>query len=561
MPTKSPSSKRKKTTATKKPSVNRINKTESNSAIEPQMPAANEYTATHLNLPVTYEEVTSLFSQESLVQKLMDFVVPLESEEEKIIQHLIRAKQSGKILFIYGEPGSGKSTFIESLSWRKHIGLRKIIHINTSTHLPPTGLTEILKVINEAAQQAAKERDLGPTALVLDYLESLDDYPDEAVKGFYRTLNGILRNAPLLILWPVVSIDDANKMIRYSEGVSGTMFTRGEELHRFSGPPIERYVSIAETTIGVSNNGRPITDFGLTRGDLEEALTKIKTRTRSDQTIRRYLELTRETWNEKSGFLKGAIAKIPKFSEVWFVICHAKAEEVVKMFARRGDTIEDAWLANHDALYEYVKGTQRAGFWNARKLQMAINGVIRTRILYIPTNCMVAAIAAYSPPNSAVRQIVLDNGGSKNWTQKHRAKKYFESTPLFRQLAGHPPLVGKRKSGPGHEAINKAEPSFSAINKWLSTERGHDSILNAAIANLIEDKLRSEFDALEVSKPHPWIPNVIPDIRIDPKDTRRHINIEFHFTNNKQPNEVADYCLKKLQIYLQQVEQHITIAN
>ncbi len=508
-----------------------------------------------LQLPVSYEEAKQLFSQETLVQKLMDFVVPLENDEERIIKHLTRAKVSGKILFIFGLPGSGKSTFIESLGWRKHIGIRRLHHLPAAHHHPPDGLTAVLRDLQELARQATTERALGPTAIVVDYLESLDGFEDEAVRGFFRALNGILRGSPLLLLWPVVNESDVKKMISFSEGVSGTMFTKGEEIMRFSGPPADRFVNIAETTISVANDGRPITDFGLTRGDLDEIVLGQSKAVQSDRVIRRYLESVRETWTEKSGYLSTAVSKIPKFSEVWFIICHTKAEEVVKQFVRRGDAVDDAWTANHDALYEYVKGTQREGFWTARRLQLAISGVLRTRILFIPTNCMVAAIAAYTQ-NNKLRQLIIDNGGSRNWLLTARALKYFESTPLFRQLSGDPPLVGKRKSGPGYQAIIKADPAFEAINRWLSKDKGHDSILNAAIGSMIKEKLGSRVD-IHVGKKHPWIPNIVPDIRVDPKGAKRHINLEFHFTNKKQPNEVADYCLRKMQSYLQQVELYI----
>lgn len=510
-----------------------------------------------LQLPVSYEEAKTLFASESLIQKLMDFVIPLESEEEAVIHHLTTATASGKILFLLGSPGSGKSTFIESLGWRRHIGIRKIVHINASAWHPPEGLTQGLRELQSVMQQSAAERDLGPTVIVFNYLESLDGHQDASIKGFFRSLNGMLRSSPVLIIWPVVNRDDAKRMINFSEGVSGTMFTKGKEIHEFQGPPIEKFISIAETTIGVANSGLSLTDFSLTRGDLEDALHKFNKRTHSEKVIRKYLELVKEVWTEKSGYINTALARIPKFTEVWFVICHPKAEEVVKAFARRGTSAEDSWSANHDALYEYVTGTQRAGFWTARKLQMAINGVIRTRILYVPTNAVVAAIATYAPLNSHVRKIILDNGGSKNWTQSHRAQQYFTSTPLYRQLVGQTPLVGKRKSGPGAEALEKAAPAFQAINKWLTSDPGHDGVLNNAIGELLRKKVSARFEKIEVGKPHPWIPNVIPDIRLDPIDAKRHICLEFHFTNNRQPNEVADYCLRKMQIYLQQVEHYI----
>lgn len=514
-------------------------------------------TTAQLQLPVSYEEAKTLFAHESLIQKLMDFVVPLEADEGVVIRHLARATTSGKILFLYGAPGSGKSTFIESLGWRRHIGIRKIVHVNASGWHPPEGLTLGLQELQPAMLQAEKERDLGPTVIVFDYLESLDGHHDAVIKGFFRSLNGLLRASPVLIIWPVVDRDDAERMIKFSEGVSGTMFTKGQEIHEFRGPPIEKFISIAETTISVANSGMSLTDFAMTRGDLEEALATFSKRTATDRVIRKYLEVIKDVWSEKSGYVESALARIPKFTEVWFVICHPKAEEVVKGFARRGSSAEDAWSANHDALYEYVTGTQRAGFWTARKLQMAINGVIRTRIIYVPTNAVVAAVAAYAPLNSHVRKIILEHGGSKNWTQPYRAQSYFASTPLFRQLMDQPPLVGKRKSGPGAEALEKAAPAFQALNRWLASDPGHDGVLNASIGRLLTAKLSDRFSSIEVGKPHPWIPNVVPDIRLDPADSRRHICLEFHFTNNRQPNEVADYCLRKMQTYLQQVEHYL----
>lgn len=96
-------------------------------------------------------------------------------------------------------------------------------------------------------KKARANRDLGHTAIVLDYIENLEEQDHTKIRAFFRTLNGLLRSSPILILWPVTDLHDVKTMIGYASAVSSTVFVKGKEILSFSGPPISAYPSIAKT--------------------------------------------------------------------------------------------------------------------------------------------------------------------------------------------------------------------------------------------------------------------------------------------------------------------------
>jgi len=66
----------------------------------------------------TFEEISSALEGDKLNAKLMEFIEPLPDVEAEINEITLSLGNSGKVLFILGKPGTGKSTFIQSLSWR-----------------------------------------------------------------------------------------------------------------------------------------------------------------------------------------------------------------------------------------------------------------------------------------------------------------------------------------------------------------------------------------------------------------------------------------------------------
>lgn len=496
-----------------------------------------------------------LGGREAAAARLMEFYKPVSWEESElqIIQSLMGS--SGKLAFLFGRPGTGKSSFVESLALRPHLGIHSIVHIQADLHAGAEGLNQILALLSEVGRDAKTKADLGRVVVVIDYLESLVGYPTDQVKSFFQLLNGILRNSSILILWPVVDASDLKAMLDMSRSVSGTMFVHKRDTIRFRGPAIEDFPAIAETTIQVMNNGALLGDFGITRGDLDEVLDDLRRLPADDRTLRRYLELTEERWLVTNNYIGELKQSIPKPTEVWFAFPYPGAEAVIRNFSRKGAHVEDAWVASHDAFFEYINDTQRAAYWDAKKLQLAIAGVLKTRIFFVPTHPTVAAIRAYSD-NASVRSLIDATIQKDGLRQPAKAVSSFKTTPLFRQLLSEPPTVGKRKSGPAAGAEKAIEPVYDKLVKWISSGVGSDRPYNAAIAKCIEASFGSEARAsgmmVHYEKDHPYIPNIRPDVMIDAPG--RTICIEFHYTNQKQPNIIADYVLAKLKVYMEQLE-------
>lgn len=507
-------------------------------------------------IPKSYEDVVQeLGGREAATARMMEFYKPVTKEEGElqILQSLIGS--SGKLAFLFGRPGAGKSSFVESLALRPHLGIHSIVHIQANLHLGQDGLREILGLLSEIAGDATQKSDLGRVVVVIDYLESLGGYTREQVKAFFQTLNGILRNSAMLVVWPVVDQDDLKAMLAISKSVSGTMFVHGRDTIQFVGPALDDFPSITETTIQVMNNGALLGDFGITRGDLEEVLEALRKLPTDERTLRRYLELTEERWLVTSNYVNELKQSIPKPTEVWFAFPYPGAESVVRGFSRKGAQVEDAWLASHDAFFEYVGGTQRASYWDAKKLQLAIAGALKTRIFYQPTHATVAAIRAFTSSDT-VRALVDRQVTKAGLRQPQKAKQSFRTSPIYRQLLTEPPTVGKRKSGPAAAAEINVEPVYDTLVKWISSGAGSDRPYNAAIAKCLEQALADEAGVSGLSvyyeTAHPYIPNIKPDIMVDTPD--RTICIEFHYTNQKRPNIIADYVLGKLKVYMEQVE-------
>jgi len=502
-----------------------------------------------LILHPTFEDIASGIAASELQRKLMEFVLPLPDVEANINVIADSLSNSGKLLFLLGRPGTGKSTFVESLSWRPHIKISSLIHLNATEHTLAEGLSELYKKIKSYSSQATEKKEFGPLAIVINYLEYLDDFEEKEIRGFFMRLNGLLRTVPLLIIWPVTAEGDVNNMLDYSKDVSGTIFYRGKEVINFAGPPLDKFVDIIKTTIAVLNDGKELTDFALTHDDLVESFVELNKLPQPQRTIREYIELCKARWTVATEYEVYLNNKIPKPTEVWFVFSYKNAESVISQFIRKSPRVEDAWSTIHDKFYEYIHSSQRSAVWDAKRLQLALNGALKTRVVFLPTNTMISILAAYSD-NVTLKKILGDNNVPERWYEKKAANESFKKSPLVKQLLGETFHVGMRKGGPAADALIKAEPAYASITQWISGGgSGSDKSLNSCVGEAI--KMCTGFD-VACDKMHPWIPDVIPDILIELP--HKQICLEFHYTNRDEPNVVADYVLKKLHIYMNQLE-------
>jgi hypothetical protein len=268
---------------------------------------------------------------------------------------------------------------------------------------------------------------------------------------------------------------------------------------------------------------------------MEGVISEFKKFPKPERTIRKYLELVFTLWEVKSKHFLKVKEKMPKPNEVWFIFSYKNAEDVVKQFARQSEHSENAWMAIHEKLYEYVrKNNQRSAIWTSQRLQLAINGALKTRILFVSTNSLVMVINSFCDDkrvSGALREFNLN----RNWGLKNKAKETFDRTPLMRLLTNNDHPIGKKRSRQTQEALQMAEEPFKRINRMISTKEISDKCLNKAISECIN----MDGDITSIAeKGHPWLRGIVPDILIEQGE--KQICLEFHYTNKDAPGEIAD---------------------
>jgi hypothetical protein len=297
-------------------------------------------------------------------------------------------------------------------------------------------------------------------------------------------------------------------------------------------------------------------DFLLSDERLQELQLELQNENIRNRTIRHYLRSVKREWQDQSGELKRVLESIPRQTEVWFIVCYPDAEAVVSQFARKSPYApDDAWDADSRRLSEYIIGhTQRAADWDQKRLQFALRGAFRTKIMFLPTDSFVSCVATYGSSYSVPQELLdeISETTHANWKKRVLATRFLSSSPPVRQLNGETPKLGKRRSGPSALSIKAAEPAFMAINRFAQES---DRPINQCFAEALRNTLSWTDSEIMAEQPHPYLDGIRADILIR-KDPSRIICIEMFYTVNNTPSTLADYVLKKMDRYMKQLDHY-----
>lgn len=541
--------------------------------VHPEFSNKNERSENDLFLPFTYEEILKKIGKDK--SRLVDLIVPVTQFEKQIIQVVLDIENAGYLLFLYGVSGVGKSTFISSLKFQKHIPIQSIVSIDASEldyeNKSDIKLKQLLKQIKKEARDFFSENNQSNDKLciIIDYLENLNDEDNNNVKAFFRDLNGLLRKYPILIIWPVTVREDLENMQEFAKSFSSTMFHRIRPAINFTGPPLDEYPNIAKKTIMFFNEGKSCYEFQLTDNDLENLKKGYEKKAQEKHLIRDYLKDIRSLWEERTDYISGIVKNVPKPTEVWFIFSYPEAEDIVARFAKQTpDIINEMWNADYKSLFVYISdNNQRKADWKPQRLTLALSSrMLTTKIMYLLTNALVSCIAAYAKDAEIpIPKEDLLNRDKYNilqyWCIKSNAKKTLSTTPLYLQLSGVSITGGKRKSGRVEKGLKNATPAFEKINKDISDKKISDQKFNKAVCLALQDVFNNSehnFDFV-AEKPHPHLTNIRPDILVDTND--KLVCLEFCYTNNKTPGNMADYVLRKLNQYMKQLKDNFEIPK
>jgi hypothetical protein len=519
-----------------------------------------------LILPESYEDVVEELGDE--LAKMMQFVVPVEDAEKELAIIAQSIRHSGKIVFLLGISGVGKSTFIQSLTWRKFLPIPEIHEINASNLGPSNVRLENLFIeLSDLASNRRMHRP-GLFTVVVNYLEDFSGHSEDSIRAFFRDVNGLLRRNPMLIIWPVTQQNEVKEMLRLAHAVSGTVFADKPVL-TFQGPPMDLFPQIAKNTITTLNRGLKFDDFQLTEDDFDVLLRQLQQEPVTDRTIRVYLRMVKQEWAQRSDQIGEILDAIPKFTEVWFVVCYPESEGIVGQFARKSPEPDLAWNSDLRKFSEYItESSQKAAEWDQQRLVQAMQGYFKVKVMYMPTHSLVSCVATFgdhveTDKDGKQKQVlaqglldeVIESLPNHRWRQPSTTLRFLNSSPMVYQLKGQGAKFGQRRGR--STSVEAARDSFLIINKHLSSGgEGSDQPINKCLALGLQRALEMDETQIIVETAHPWLDGIRPDIMVFP-DPDKIICIEMHYTADPKPYVLANYVLNKMNTYMKQLKAYL----
>lgn len=200
--------------------------------------------------------------------ELSTIVQPVEASLNSIdrIKRLMVTNARGAFLILRGQSGAGKSTFLHT------VGLYRDGVITTSV----PGGTPIRDFLQSFTPQATKL-----DILVLEEREAAISFSDTELEEWLHAINGFIRTnvgLKVLVVWPCNTDALRDRIINLAKEIGAeSMLGIGDGWEQFNGPLKSAYVTIAENTLSVLNQGATFSDLGLTADAVAQVAEKSAT--------------------------------------------------------------------------------------------------------------------------------------------------------------------------------------------------------------------------------------------------------------------------------------------
>ncbi len=462
-------------------------------------------------LPTRYEPLIRTFGEKAkttFVEQLSDIAVM------KTVIARMESAQQGKIMFIFGKPGVGKTTFIHSLEVFLADRIAKV------QRLPKGHELSVLGIPNYIANLPQLD---GVTVVNFDEREA--PYFDEAeYRTFLIQLNGILRSRPdLLILWPVNQRGFAKKLTSLLEEIGGRSAFGAKSIYDIDGLSKEQYKIVFQKILQIAN--WHLEDAAIGWDELERIEN-------GAESVGRYLDDIQELISER--FDTGKIGV--NLPELVFVLSSGKPEirDVCRNLRRA-----DSYYVEASRLTMYTKKSNAADWWEERskKLTTALPYIValfNAQLVSVSGSTVVHSVLQFGPEDMAN----LASGVQKNIGN---AKRVVSSSELYKYSIGQD--VDSREYG-----LNVKEETRSAYDQLQVLSKNRHLEINKSIVSMV-NAAGGGLDNAKFEVPCGIKNGLFADVQISQGDKR--INFEFHHkaTAETGNNKVAIYILGKLKEY------------
>lgn len=443
---------------------------------------------------------------------LRGVIVPVEQSLGFIDSRFRDIEMAGRggLVILKGLSGAGKTTFANTIGlFREGVTTVTIDGTaNLDTELVALPSSERARIVIVAGREA------------------LGEVSHAEIEQFLHAINTFVRSPAgkkTLVIWPVNTqgLADMLSGIAYELGAEALLGI-GERVHLFTGPPGEKFTSIAEQTIGALNEGASLANLGITEERAEELSC-------GSGTIGGFLLRIASELSRNVSIVKGLLPA--EQIHVWTVVVAGNDPEGAVNAVTRGRYAYvdiDRMMTSTNA--NVVADLQK----NAAKLGI-LGTVLDARVIHLDILTALAVARAYS--DERLKQLMIAQGMSVDPDPKDGGK--IANSVLGKLIAGS--TLGTAKVGP-----KPGNNSVLAFEKLALIASKDDGALNRAVGTALKETgLITHFDT---EKEFGQGQKYFSDLYVE-REGYNPVRLEFMWRKSTGTAQVSNYVLKKLASY------------
>lgn len=462
-----------------------------------------------IKIPSRFEGLLGSFGE---VTHSILLPISKDIEEFMRISISINRTSQGKLIFLYGPSGIGKSSFLYSLP------IFQPKYFTCEVKLPLAWDLELSQIPGYIAKNIPRSEKI--TIVTVDRRES-PDFDEREFKGLMVNLNALLRDrADILVVWPVTDRAFAEQAVRSIQQAGGNSPFDGEPIINLNGLELQQYTHALENLLTLS--GVTLADFAIEHSEVENFI--------AGNTIGGFLDNVNKLISARTDVSDLGV-RLPTL-----VFAISSSDEPTIQGICRGLRRADKFLLEAARLKMYTKESKVIEWWNERSKDP------KSALPFIIT--MFKAQVVSLSPSAVVYSCLLygDEELQKLATgpQKNRAngRSTMKSSEFVRYFGGKDDA---QKTGrPVSEDVASIYAKIQAVSETKHKE------INKAILDLAHDTDSGLFDNYKLEQGHE---NVQTDAHLFKGDSL--YSLEFHHKagNVCTENKIAIYILEKLKEY------------
>jgi len=459
-----------------------------------------------LNVPDRFEMIraTGTGTLRSLILPVEDALTVLD---ERFLD--LRAARRGGLAILRGEPGAGKSTFLDTV----HLFRENVV-------------TERIDQKEDIAARLANfERSEDARIVVVEGREALLNVSEAALEASMHAINTFVRSAEgenTLVVWPTNTDPLTDSLVQLGTRLGGkALMGHDGGVARFTGPTRESFVEIAERTVAALNDGASLSALGISE-ERARALAEL------EETIGDYLGAIRRELVRNNA----KVARLLKKEQfrLWVVVVAGNdVEGDVAALTRGGFAYADI---------DRLVNSTGANIVQELKKQPDDLGILGTvldvKILHLDVYAALAIARKYA--NDKLRDFMRAEGLSVS--RDGQADTRLTASEVGVIMSGDSLGTRRRGKKPG----GNTKTAFEGLAKIARTD---DGLLNRAIGeSLVSSGLA---DAYEIEKPLGTELRFDSDLYVIRDGEPIRIEVMWRTTTGRA--EIANYVLTKLGNY------------